>query len=75
MKIKLNFFQKISLLNKIAKAWKEIKQLMDNSKQCTEEVRQLALEQIALFERMQKLFPSAKEVIEKLIEIIKNALG
>lgn len=72
---KLNIFQKISLLNKIAKAWKEVKQLMDNSKQCTEEVRQLALEQIALFERIQKLFPSAKEIIGKLIEIIKNALG
>lgn len=76
MKIKkLNIFQKISLLNKIAKAWKEIKALIDGNKKLTEEARQIALEQIALFERMQKLFPCAKEVIEKLIEIIKNALG
>lgn len=71
----MNIFKKISLLNKIGKAWKEIKQLMDNSRQCTEEVRQLALEQIALFERMKKAFPNATEVIGKLIEIIKNALG
>lgn len=71
----MNIFQKISFLNKLNKAWKEIKQLMDNSKKCTEEVRQLALEQIALFERMQKAFPNAKGVIEKLIEIIKNALA
>lgn len=71
----MNIFKKISLLNKIAKAWKEIKQLMDNSKQCTEEVRQLAFEQIALFERMKNTFPNAREVIEKLIGIIKNALA
>lgn len=72
---KLNIFQKISLLNKIAKAWKEIKQLIDGNKKLTEEARQIAFEQIALFERMQVLFPNAKEVIGKLIEIIKNALG
>jgi regulator of replication initiation timing len=76
MKIKkLNIFQKISLLNKIAKAWKEIKALIDGNKGLTEEARQIALELIALFERIQKLFPCAKPVIEKLIEIIKNALG
>ena len=72
---KLNIFQKISLLNKIAKAWKEIKALIDGNKELTEETRQIAFEQIALFERMQKLFPSAEEVIGKLIEIIRNALG
>lgn len=72
---KLNIFQKISLLNKINKAWKEIKALIDGNKELTEETRQIAFEQIALFERMQKLFPSAKEVIGKLIEIIRNALG
>jgi uncharacterized coiled-coil DUF342 family protein len=76
MKIKkLNIFQKISLLNKIAKAWKEIKALIDGNKGLTEEARQIALELIALFERIQKLFPGAKEVIGKLIEIIRNALG
>ena len=72
---KLNIFQKISLLNKIGKAWKEIKALIDGNKELTEETRQIALEQIALFERAKKLFPCAKPVIEKLIEIIKNALG
>ena len=72
---KLNIFQKISLLNKIGKAWKEIKALIDGNKGLTEETRQIALEQIALFERMQKLFPCTKLVIEKLIEIIKNTLG
>lgn len=75
MGIKLNFFQKISLLNKIAKAWKEIKALIDGNKKLTEEARQIAFEQIALFERMQVLFPNAKDVIGKLIEIIKNALA
>lgn len=72
---KLNIFQKISLLNKIAKAWKEIKKLIDGNKKLTEEARQIVLEQIALLERTKKLFPCAKPVIEKLIEIIKNALG
>jgi hypothetical protein len=72
---KLNIFQKISLLNKIAKAWKEIKALIDGNKKLTEEARQIAFEQIALFERMQVLFPNAKDVIGKLIEIIKNALA
>lgn len=72
---KLNLFQKISLLNKIAKAWKEIKALIDGNKKLTEEARQIAFEQIALFERMQVLFPNAKDVIGKLIEIIKNALA
>lgn len=72
---KLNIFQKISLLNKIAKAWKEIKALIDGNKKLTEEARQIALELIALFERIQNLFPCAKEIIGKLIEIIKNALG
>ena len=72
---KLNIFQKISLLNKIAKAWKEIKALIDGNKELTEETRQIVLEQIALLERAKKLFPCAKTVIEKLIEIIKNALG
>ena len=70
----MNIFKKINLLNKIAKAWKEIKALIDGNKGLTEEARQIALELIALFERIQKLFPCAKEVIEKLIEIIKNAL-
>ena len=56
MKIKkLNIFQKISLLNKIAKAWKEIKQLIDGNKKLTEEARQIALEFIALLERVKKL--------------------
>ena len=72
---KLNIFQKISLLNKIAKAWKQIKALIDGNKKLTEEARQIAFEQIALFERMQVLFPNAKDVIGKLIEIIKNALA
>ena len=72
---KLNIFQKISLLNKIAKAWKEIKALIDGNKKLTEEARQIAFEQIALFERMQVLFPNAKDVIGKLIEIVKNALA
>ena len=72
---KLNIFQKISLLNKIGKAWKEIKALIDGNKKLTEEARQIAFEQIALFERMQVLFPNAKDVIGKLIEIIKNALA
>lgn len=71
----MNIFKKIALLNRINKGWKEIKQWADNSKQCTEEVRQLALEQIALFERMKTAFPCAKEVIESLIGIIKNALN
>ena len=76
MKIKkLNIFQKISLLNKIAKAWKEIKALINGNKKLTEEARQIALELVAIFERIQKLFPQATEVIEKLIGIIKNALG
>lgn len=71
----MNIFKKISLLNKIAKAWKEIKALIDGNKKLTEEARQIAFEQIALFERMQVLFPNAKDVIGKLIEIIKNALA
>ena len=70
----MNIFKKISLINKIAKAWKEIKALIDGNKKLTEEARQIALELIALFERIQKLFPCAEPVIEKLIEIIKNAL-
>lgn len=76
MKIKkLNIFQKISLINKIAKAWKEIKALIDGNKKLTEEARQIALEFVALLERTKKLFPQATEVIEKIIEIIKNALN
>lgn len=71
----MNIFKKISLLNKIAKAWKQIKALIDGNKKLTEEARQIALEFVALLERTKKLFPCAKEVIEKIIEIIKNALG
>ena len=71
----MNIFQKISFVNKMAKAWKRCKETIDKNKGIAEETRQLALEQIALFERAKKLFPSAKIVINELIEIIKNALG
>jgi hypothetical protein len=72
--MKFNIFQKISLLNKINTAWKRCKKIINENKSVAEETRQLAFEQIALFERAKKLFPQAKIVINSLIEIIKNAL-
>ena len=71
----MGIFAKIKFINKITKAWKEIKALIDGNKKLTEEARQIALELITIFERIKKLFPCAKEVIEQLIGIIKNALG
>lgn len=70
----MNLFQKISLLNKIGKAWKRAKDVIDKNKGVAEETRQLAMEQIALFERAKTLFPHARLVISHLIEIIKDAL-
>ena len=71
----MNLFQKISFINKIGKAWKQSKKLIDDNKEVTEEVRQIAFELIAIFERIKVVLPPAKEVIEKLVEIIKNALA
>ena len=56
-------------------AWKESKKLIDGNKETTEEARQIAVELIAIFERIEKLLPPAKGVIQGLIEIIKNALN
>ena len=71
----MNIFQKIKFINNISKAWTRSKKLIDDNKGVAEEARQIALEQIALFERMGKLFPPAKAVIQGLIEIVKNALA
>lgn len=71
----MNIFQKISFLNKLGKAWKESKKLIDDNKEVTEEARQITFELIALLERTKKLLPPATNVIEKLIGIIKNALA
>lgn len=72
--MKFTFFQKIKFINKINNAWKESKKLIDNNKDITEEARQIAFALISIFERIGKLLPPAKDVIEKLIEIIENAL-
>ena len=73
--MKFTFFQKIKFINKMNTAWKESKKLIDGNKETTEEARQIAVELIAIFERIEKLLPPAKGVIQGLIEIIKNALN
>lgn len=73
--MKFTFFQKIKFINRLNNAWKESKKLLDNNKETTEEARQIAFELIAIFERIKKLLPPATGVVEKLIEIIKNALN
>lgn len=71
---KLNFFQKIVLLNKINKAYKASKKLIDSKKGLADEVRKILANIKADIEALVALLPDFKEAYNELKAIIENAL-
>lgn len=70
---KLNIFQKISLLNKINKAYKASKKLIDSKKGLAEEIKKIIANLKADFEALVALLPDFKEVYNEIKAIIENA--
>lgn len=70
---KLNIFQKICLLNKINKAYKASKKLIDSKKGLAEEIKKVIANLKADFEALVALLPDFKEVYNEIKAIIENA--
>lgn len=72
-KKKMNFFQKIKLVKKFSKAWKEIKEVTDAQQGLADDARKAVDELIQAICKCVDLFPSFKDVGLEIIGIIKNA--
>ena len=70
---KLNFFQKISLLNKVDKAYKASKKLIDSKQGLAKETQEAIIELRMAAQKCVKLLPAYEDVYLDLEVIIKNA--
>ena len=70
----MNLIQKIKLLNKLNKAWKASKKLIDSKKGLADEVKKVLANIKADIEALVALLPDFKEVYNELKKIIENAL-
>ena len=70
---KLSLIQKIKLLGKINKAYKESKKLIDSKKDLNKEVGKVLANLKADLEQLAVLLPEYKEPVNDIKVIIKNA--
>ena len=70
---KLSIFQKIVLLNKINKAYKASKKLIDSKKDLNKEVGKVLLNLKADLEQLSVLLPEYREPYNEIKVIIENA--
>ena len=70
----MNLIQKIKLLNKLNKAWRASKKLIDSKKGLADEVKKVLANLKADLEALVVLLPDFKEVYNEEKKIIENAL-
>lgn len=68
----MNLFQKISLLRKISKAWKESKKLIDSKQGLADDVKKIIGNLQADLEALVILLPAFSNVLEEEKKIIAN---
>ena len=68
----MNIFQKISLINKIKKAIKKSKKLIDEKKDLAEKVRKHLDNILGEVQELLRLLPAFREVYFEVLEIVEN---
>ena len=67
----MNLFQKIALINKISKAYKEATKIIDNHSQLAIDLQKVLLNLKADFEVLAGLLPSLKSVYNDIKALLK----
>ena len=70
---KLSLIQKIKLINKISKAFKTSKKLIENKQGLAKETQDAIIELRMAAQKLVELLPDYKDVYLEIEEIIKNA--
>lgn len=68
----MNIFQKISLINRISKAIKKSKKIIDEKKEVAEKVRGYIENIMENFQNIVRLLPDLRNVYFEIVEIIEE---
>lgn len=69
----MNIFKKIALVNKVKKAIKQTKKLLDTNKDLTKEVKRVIGNLKQDIDALLTLLPHLKPIYKEVIEIVKEA--
>lgn len=68
----MNVFQKISLINRISKAIKKSKKLIDEKKELAEKVRKHIENIMGEFQEIVRLLPDLRNIYFEIVEIVEE---
>lgn len=68
----MNIFQKVSLINRISKAIKKSKKLIDEKKELAEKVRKHIENIMCEFQEIVRLLPDLRNIYFEIVEIIEE---
>ena len=68
----MNIFQKVSLINRISKAIKKSKKLIDEKKELAEKVRKHIENTMCEFQEIVRLLPDLRNIYFEIVEIIEE---
>lgn len=71
----MNIFQKISLLGRINKAVKTLKELQETNSPVVDEIIAIINDLIKILDRIKAIIPSLAELVEEIKDLVKKIIG